>query len=80
MTIALHGLASQTGQELWTHKLEKSNESIYPVVANDTIYLSYRQMDYKTIDKYLLAIDLYSGQKKWEFKFPLKESEKFRGR
>ncbi|MEM6613785.1 MAG: PQQ-binding-like beta-propeller repeat protein, partial [Cyanobacteria bacterium P01_C01_bin.72] len=67
----LYGLTSQTGKEIWTHKLKKCNDFVYPVVAKNTIYLSYRQMDYKTVDEYLLAIDLYSGQKKWEFKFPL---------
>ncbi|WP_019509536.1 PQQ-binding-like beta-propeller repeat protein [Pleurocapsa sp. PCC 7319] len=67
----IYGLSSQTGQQLWKHKLEKSNEPIYPVIAGNTIYLSYRRLDYSAIDEYLLAIDLSSGQKKWEFKLPL---------
>ena len=67
----LYGLASQTGQQLWIHKLEKSNQPIYPIVNNNTIYLSYRRLDYNAIEEYLLAIDLYSGRKKWEFKLPL---------
>ncbi|NJO98754.1 MAG: PQQ-binding-like beta-propeller repeat protein [Pleurocapsa sp. CRU_1_2] len=67
----IYGLSSQTGEQHWMYKLEKSNEPIYPVIANNTIYLSYRRLDYSAIDEYLLAIDLYSGRKKWEFKLPL---------
>ncbi len=70
--VNLYGLESQTGQQLWIYKLEKNSQQSYPVVANNTVYLKYRQLSHNSIDEYLLAIDLYSGRKKWEFKFPLK--------
>lgn len=66
----LYGLDSQTGQQLWICQLGKEKRIFSPVIAEGAIYILSRQTGKPIADQYFHAIDVRSGQQKWQFSLP----------
>ena len=63
----IYGLDINTGQQLWRYQLGHEN-LIFPLtVANQTVYIGYRQLNTTNRNEHIHAIDIQSGQLKWQF-------------
>lgn len=75
---SLNGLDSQTGQQRWTCQLGKEKRIFSPVIEGKTVYIVSRQTGKPIADEFLHAINLITGQQKWQFSLqPLSPSSAF---
>lgn len=66
----LYGLDSQTGQQIWRYQIGKGKKFFPLGIDNGVVYLGYRRLDSVTRDEYLIAVNVQTGQEKWQFKLP----------
>lgn len=62
----LYGLDLQAGEQLWLCQLGKGKKFFPLAIADGVVYVGSRQLDSMTRDEYLHAIDIQTGQVKWQ--------------
>ncbi|MGL5835824.1 MAG: PQQ-binding-like beta-propeller repeat protein [Waterburya sp.] len=69
----LYAYNAQTGQQKWIYQSETKAKLLSSAITDEVIYICIRQIDSPTFNNpifnnYLIALELQSGQQKWQFK------------
>jgi eukaryotic-like serine/threonine-protein kinase len=71
----LYACDTQTGQQKWLYQSEIKADLLSSGIIDGVVYICTRQQDSSTLNNpilsnYLIALELQSGQQKWQFKLP----------
>jgi outer membrane protein assembly factor BamB len=69
----LYACHAQTGQQKWIYQSEIKAKLLSSAITDEVVYIRIRKLDSSTLNSpilndYLVALDLESGQQKWQFR------------
>lgn len=70
----IYGLNASTGIQLWRYQLGKDKAVFSPTILNEVVYIIYRDLNTVNRNEHILAINLRSGELKWQFIIELQPS------